>query len=87
MCVSQRRYVCACACERGRWSVGGSARQSGRSAGAAPKVRTPHNDVGNKESSKEKRVEDSLEECLRRLIIAGSADSAQESMNEAGKDW
>ena len=36
-------------CVRVRVSVvgGRSARQSGRSAGAAPKVRTPHNDVGN----------------------------------------
>ena len=39
MCVSEEEVV-------GRSSVGRSV--GGRSAGAAPKVRTPHNDVGKK---------------------------------------
>ena len=51
VCVEDRERTCvrlSSACERGgggRSSVGRSV--GGRSAGAAPKVRTPHNDVGN----------------------------------------
>ena len=48
--MSERVCVClVCVSEEevGRRSVGRSS--VGRSAGAAPKVRTPHNDVGNNE--------------------------------------
>ena len=52
VCVSESTWVClVCVSEEevGRSVVGRSVgrRAVGRSAGAAPKVRTPHNDVGN----------------------------------------